>query len=211
MPSENAPLLFTIRHPFVRIENVLSEIEISDLLARVMQLEPQFQPSVAINVADPADVRKSLVFNPPADVVRSVVDKVRTMVPAVLTALRLPPIHTAEIESQITASNDGAFYGVHTDADYAQMKRRYLTYVYYFNSLPKAFTGGELYLFDDILRNNKLAMGDTFQAVQPVHNTMVLFWARIMHEVRPVNAPSRQFRDSRFTVNGWVNKAPGSP
>jgi len=129
----------------------------------------------------------------------------------VLTALRLPPLQTAEIEAQITASNDGAFYGVHTDADYAQLHRRYLTYVYYFNSQPKAFTGGELYLYDDILRNNKLAMGETYQAVQPTHNTMVLFWARIMHEVRPVSAPSKRFRDSRFTVNGWVNKAPGSP
>ncbi len=165
---------------------------------------------MAINVTNPEDVRKSLVFKPPADLVRPVVEKVRTMLPAVLTALRLPPIQTAEIESQITASNDGAFYGVHTDADYAHLHRRYLTYVYYFNSPPKAFTGGELYLFDDVLRNNKLAMGETFQAVQPEHNTLVLFWARIMHEVRPVSVPSRQFKDSRLTVNGWVYKAPGS-
>jgi Rps23 Pro-64 3,4-dihydroxylase Tpa1-like proline 4-hydroxylase len=211
MPAETSPLLFTIRHPFVRLENVLDEREITDLLANVMALQPQFRSSVANNVTNIEDVRKSLMFNPPAELVRPVVDKVRTMLPTVLTALRLPPIQTAEIESQITASNDGAFYGVHTDADYAQLHRRYLTYVYYFNSLPKAFTGGELYLFDDVLRNNKLAMGKTFQAVQPEHNTLVLFWARIMHEVRPVSVPSRQFKDSRLTVNGWVNKAPGSP
>ncbi len=191
MQPEPRQTLFSIRHPFVRIENLLSEREIADLLPRVLALEPQFQSSVALNVTNPDDVRKSLVFNPPADLVRPVVDKVRAMLAAVLTALRLPPIHTAEIESQITASNDGAFYGVHTDADYAQMHRRYLTYVYYFNYPPKAFTGGELFLFDDVLRNNKLAMGDTYQAVQPEHNTMVLFWARIMHEVRPVSAPSK--------------------
>ena len=211
MQFEPRQTLFSIRHPFVRIENLLSEREIADLLPRVLALEPQFQSSVALNVTNPDDVRKSLVFNSPADLVRPVVDKVRAMLAAVLTALRLPPIHTAEIESQITASNDGAFYGVHTDADYAQMHRRYLTYVYYFNYPPKAFTGGELFLFDDVLHNNKLAMGDTYQTVQPEHNTMMLFWARIMHEVRPVSAPSKQFRDSRFTVNGWVNKAPGSP
>jgi Rps23 Pro-64 3,4-dihydroxylase Tpa1-like proline 4-hydroxylase len=211
MQAEPRQTLFTIRHPFVRIENFLGEREIADLLPRVLALEPQFQSSAALNVTNPDDVRKSLMFIPPADLVRPVVDKVRAMLAAVLTALRLPPIHTAEIESQITASNDGAFYGVHTDADYAQMHRRYLTYVYYFNYPPKAFTGGELFLFDDVLRNNKLAMGDTYQTVQPEHNTMVLFWARIMHEVRPVSAPSKQFRDSRFTVNGWVNKAPGSP
>ena len=212
MQAENPPSLFTIRHPFVRIENVLSESEVAGLLARVMQLEPQFQPSVALTVpAAASDVRKSLVINAPADVVRPVVEKMRPLIAATLAALRLPPIQTAEIESQITASNDGAFYGIHTDANKSQMQRRYLTYVYYFNNPPKAFTGGELFLYDDILRENKLATGKTYQAVEPVHNTMVLFWARIMHEVRPVTAPSHQFRDSRFTVNGWVNKAPGSP
>jgi Rps23 Pro-64 3,4-dihydroxylase Tpa1-like proline 4-hydroxylase len=212
MQAENPPSLFTIRHPFVRIENVLSESEVAGLLARVMQLEPQFQPSVALTVpAAATDVRKSLVINAPADVVRPVVDRVRPLIAATLAALRLPPIQTAEIESQITASNDGAFYGIHTDANKSQMQRRYLTYVYYFNNPPKAFTGGELFLYDDILRENKLATGNTYQAVEPVHNTMVLFWARIMHEVRPVTAPSQLFRDSRFTVNGWVNKAPGSP
>lgn len=212
MQAENSLSLFTIRHPFVRIENVLGETEVAGLLARVMQLEPQFQPSVALTVPAPAsDVRKSLVVNAPADVVRPVVEKVRPLISATLAALRLPPIQTAEIESQITASNDGAFYGIHTDANKSQMQRRYLTYVYYFNNPPKAFTGGELFLYDDILRDNKLATARTYQAVEPEHNTLVLFWARIMHEVRPVSAPSRQFRDSRFTVNGWVNKAPGSP
>lgn len=212
MQAENPSPLFTIRHPFVRIENLLSESEVAGLLARVMQLEPQFQPSVALTVpAAASDVRKSLVINAPTDVVRPVVEKVRPLIAATLTALRLPPIQTAEIESQITASNDGAFYGVHTDANKSQMQRRYLTYVYYFNNPPKAFTGGELFLFDDVLRDNKLATAKTYQAVEPTHNTMVLFWARIMHEVRPVIAPSQQFRDSRFTVNGWVNKAPGSP
>jgi SM-20-related protein len=212
MQAENPSPLFTIRHPFVRIENVLSESEVAGLLARVMQLEPQFQPSVALTVpAAASDVRKSLVINAPADAVRPVVEKVRPLIAATLTALRLPPIQTAEIESQITASNDGAFYGMHTDANKSQMQRRYLTYVYYFNNPPKAFTGGELFLFDDLLRDNKLATAKTYQAVEPTHNTMVLFWARIMHEVRPVIAPSQQFRDSRFTVNGWVNKAPGSP
>ena len=74
MPAETSPLLFTIRHPFVRLENVLNEREIADLLVRVMALQPQFQSSVAINVTNPEDVRKSLVFNPPADLVRPVVE-----------------------------------------------------------------------------------------------------------------------------------------
>ncbi len=126
--------------------------------------------------------------------------------PEVLAVIRLPMVSVSEIEAQVTANNDGAFFGVHADEDYDKAKRRHLTYVYHFNSQPKAFTGGELRVYDDILRNSKLARGDTFQVVEPRHNSIVFFWARAMHEVMPVCVPSKLFRDSRFTVNGWVNK-----
>ena len=109
------------------------------------------------------------------------------------------------VEAQITASIDGSFFGVHTDADRVKVPKRYLTYVYYFNRQPKGFSGGELRIYDDVLRNNKLARGDTFQTIEPLHNRLVLFWARTMHEVMPVRVASHAFADARFTVNGWVN------
>ena len=94
---------------------------------------------------------------------------------------------------------------MHTDADQQKVPKRYLTYVYYFNRQPKGFSGGELRVYDDVLRNNKLARAETFQTIQPLHNRLVLFWARTMHEVMPVRVASRAFADARFTVNGWVN------
>jgi len=198
----------TIRHPMVRIERFLPEAELATLLARVLALESQFQPSGTHD--NRPDLRQSLVLNPPADLVKPVVDKVTAIMPHVFSALRMPLTTTLEVEAQVTAHNDGAFFAVHTDADYDKVDRRYLTYVFYFNHAPKAFTGGELLLYDDVLRNNKLARSETFQVVEPTHNSIVLFWARVMHEVRRVNVPSRLFRDSRLTVNGWVNKAPGA-
>jgi Rps23 Pro-64 3,4-dihydroxylase Tpa1-like proline 4-hydroxylase len=112
------------------------------------------------------------------------------------------------IEAQVTASGDGSFFGIHTDAGYAGANdRRHLTYVYYFHGELKSFEGGELRVYDDVLRNNKLARSDAFQVVEPLHNSIVFFWTRAMHEVRPIHVPSQAFRDSRFTVNGWVNKA----
>ena len=60
-------------------------------------------------------------------------------------------------------------------------------------------------MYDDVLRNGKLARGETFQVIEPLHNRLVLFWARTMHEVMPVRMPSGAFGDARFTVNGWVN------
>ena len=127
--------------------------------------------------------------------------------PQVWRALRVSPITVGVVEAQVTASVDGSFFGVHTDADYQKVPKRYLTYVYYFNRAPKAFSGGELRIYDDILRNNKLARAETFEVVEPRHNRMVFFWARTMHEVMPVQVPSRLFADARFTVNGWINSA----
>ena len=62
-------------------------------------------------------------------------------------------------------------------------------------------------VYDDVIRNNKLARAETFSTIEPRHNRVVFFWARVMHEVMPVRVASRAFEDARFTVNGWVNAA----
>ena len=145
------------------------------------------------------------MLNPPPDLVQPIIDRVRWLTPEVLPSLRVRPIEIGVVEAQVTASIDGSFFGVHTDADQLKVPKRYLTYVYYFNRAPKGFTGGELRIYDDVLRNNKLGRAETFNVVEPLHNRIVLFWARTMHEVMPVRVPSGAFADARFTVNGWVN------
>ena len=203
MESTAAAAPRTIRHPVVIVDGLLGDAEWSPLLARVLASEAQFQPSATHDAR--ADYRHSLVLNPPPDLVEPVVRRVRSLTPDVLPELRVQPITVGVVEAQVTASIDGSFFGVHTDADRQKVPKRYLTYVYYFNRQPKAFSGGELRVYDDVLRNAKLARGETFQVIEPLHNRLVLFWARTMHEVMPVRMPSGAFGDARFTVNGWVN------
>jgi SM-20-related protein len=201
--STPSPALRTIRHPVVIVDDLLTDAEWSALLARVLASEAQFQPSATHDAR--SDYRHSLVMNPPPELVHPDVGRVRSITPDVLPELRVQPIVVGIVEAQITASIDGSFFGVHTDADRVKVPKRYLTYVYYFNRQPKGFSGGELRIYDDVLRNNKLARGDTFQTIEPLHNRLVLFWARTMHEVMPVRVASQAFADARFTVNGWVN------
>jgi SM-20-related protein len=203
--SATTPAPRVIRHPVAVIESFLPENAWRALLARVLASEAQFQPSGTHDAR--TDYRHSLVMNPPPDLVHPVVERVRNVTPQVLPALRVRPITVGVVEAQVTASIDGSFFGVHTDADYEKVPKRYLTYVYYFNRQPKGFSGGELRIYDDIVRNNKLARAESFQVIEPLHNRMVLFWARTMHEVMPIQVPSRAFGDARFTVNGWVNSA----
>ena len=203
MESTAAAAPRTIRHPVVIVDGLLGDAEWSPLLARVLASEAQFQPSATHDAR--ADYRHSLVLNPAPDLVEPVVRRVRSLTPDVLPELRVQPLTVGVVEAQVTASIDGSFFGVHTDADRQKVPKRYLTYVYYFNRQPKAFSGGELRVYDDVLRNGKLARGETFQVIEPLHNRLVLFWARTMHEVMPVRMPSGAFGDARFTVNGWVN------
>ena len=202
-PQGNPPPR-VIRHPIAVIGNFLPDDEWNSLLRDVLASEARFRPSGTHDAR--ADYRQSLVLNPPVDLVRPVVDRVRRLMPQLLPVLRVSPIVVGAVEAQITASVDGSFFGVHTDAG-RDVPKRHLTYVYYFNRAPKGFTGGELRVYDDVVRNGKLARAESFQTIDPAHNRIVLFWAKTMHQVMPVRMPSRAFADARFTVNGWINAA----
>ncbi|HEX6794783.1 MAG TPA: 2OG-Fe(II) oxygenase [Casimicrobiaceae bacterium] len=202
--SAPVPASRVIRHPVVVLDDFLPGPEWQALLARVLANEARFTASGTHDRR--TDYRQSLVLNPPPDLVHPVVSRVRGALPQAIAALRLPAIQVGAVEAQVTASVDGSFFGVHTDAGEA-VRKRHLTYVYYFNRQPKGFSGGELRVYDDVLRNGKLARAETFSVIEPLHNRIVLFWARTMHEVMRVDIPSRAFADARFTVNGWVNAA----
>jgi Rps23 Pro-64 3,4-dihydroxylase Tpa1-like proline 4-hydroxylase len=204
LQTQGNPPPKVIRHPIAVIGDFLPDDEWNSLLREVLASEARFRPSGTHD--ERTDYRHSLVLNPPLDLVRPVVDRVRRLMPQVLPVLRVSPIVVGAVEAQITASVDGSFFGVHTDAG-RDVPKRHLTYVYYFNRAPKAFTGGELRVYDDVVRNGKLARAESFQTIDPAHNRIVLFWAKTMHEVMPVRVPSRAFADARFTVNGWINAA----
>jgi Rps23 Pro-64 3,4-dihydroxylase Tpa1-like proline 4-hydroxylase len=109
------------------------------------------------------------------------------------------------IELELAAHGDGAFYGVHTDLPIGASRQRrdaepdrVLSAVYYFHSEPKAFSGGELRLFD-VAREN-------FVDIEPAQNSLVAFHSWMPHEVRTVSCPSGDFRDFRFAINCWYRR-----
>ena len=193
-----------VRHAVVVIDDFLPEPEWRALLAGVLAQKRAFVPSATHDAR--ADYRQSLVLDPPPSLVAPVVSKVRLLSASVIAKLRLPASPVAKVEAQVTASVDGSFFHVHTDAG-VMAQKRVLTYVYYFQPAPNAFRGGDLRVYDDVVRNGKLARADSFHVVSPVHNRIVFFWAKTMHEVTQVSVPSRAFEDARFTVNGWINAA----
>jgi Rps23 Pro-64 3,4-dihydroxylase Tpa1-like proline 4-hydroxylase len=127
------------------------------------------------------------------------------VLPAVLQRLQMEDISVKGIESQITASNDGDFFHNHHDNSEPAVRSRQLTFVYFFHKEPRPFEGGELRIHDFCLESGQYVSAGTYQAIAPQPNQIVFFPSSLLHEITPVECPSRRFADSRFTLNGWLH------
>jgi SM-20-related protein len=105
-----------------------------------------------------------------------------------------------DIELQIAAHNEGAFFCRHSDSYKGWGINRVISGVYYFHRQPCAFSGGTLRLYP--------LTGPGHVDIEPTPNTLVAFPSFVQHEVLPVSCPSREFMDSRFAVNCWFRRVP---
>ena len=112
----------------------------------------------------------------------------------------------ADLEVQITASNDGDFFRFHSDNGSDRVASRRLTFVYFFHREPMGFEGGELRIHDARLQDHKYVSEGSYQAINPQQNQIVFFPCELLHEITPVKCASQLFADSRFTLNGWLRK-----
>lgn len=189
---------------YLQLDNFLSPSEQKRLLEFVIQKEKEFVPTSTSTGA--ADYRRSWVLYSFPEFSELLISKIRAIFPDVCRQLGLQPFKISQIEAQLTAHNDGNYYKIHNDNGSADTATRTLTYVYYFNREPKAYSGGELVIYDSKIENNFYVKADSFKTIEPRNNSIVFFLSRYMHEVLPVSCPSKAFADSRFTINGWVRR-----
>lgn len=189
---------------YALINNLFTPTENQQLLDYVCRKKADFVPTTTSTNAE--NYRRSLVLHYFPEFRELIVNKVKKIMPDVLSTLNMEPFTIGEIESQLTLHNNGNFYKVHNDNGSPDTATRTLTYVYYFNREPKAFSGGELVIYDSKIQGKYYVKGDTFKTIEPRNNTIVFFHSRYMHEVLPVKCNSQEFADSRFTINGWVRR-----
>lgn len=189
---------------YVQIDNFLTVEEHQRLLNYVFQRESAFVPT-STSTGD-LDYRRSMILHSFPEFSQLVVNRIQAILPDVFRKLNLPSFPIGEIEAQLTSHNDGNYYKVHNDNGSPDTATREFTYVYYFHQEPKAFSGGELLIYDSKIENNFYVKVDSYKRVEPRNNTIVFFLSRYLHEVLPVNCPSKAFADSRFTINGWVRR-----
>ncbi|NEP46595.1 MAG: proline hydroxylase, partial [Okeania sp. SIO2H7] len=189
---------------YIQLTNFLDSTLHQQILDYAVRQEPAFVGS-STSTGD-LDYRQSSVlhhFPEFADIMRGEIHRAFS---DVIAALKINPFNITQVEAQLTAHNDGHYYKVHNDNGSEDTATRVLTYVYYFYQDPKPFAGGALRIYDSRIQNNYYVQADSFQDVTPLNNSIVFFPSYYMHEVLPIVCPSRQFSDSRFTINGWVRQ-----
>src|SRR6476659_2891924 len=87
LESPALPQPRVIRHRVAMLEDFLPEPVWQALLQRVLASETQFQPSGTHDQRP--DYRQSLVLDPPPSLVQPIVERVRAVMPQVITALRV--------------------------------------------------------------------------------------------------------------------------
>jgi len=134
------------------------------------------------------------------------VDRIMRFLPQVLRRINYPWFPVRHVELQLTESNTGDFFRVHSDNHSNAVRSRAVTFVYYYHREPKPFQGGELNLWATRYEGDTpIAEGEP-RVIPPAQNQMIFFPSEYLHEVRPVHSASGQFADSRFTVNGWLHR-----
>jgi len=195
----------------VVLDEFLAPQELDDLVSFVLEHEAEFQTSEVISPAgEPGMVdythRRSRVLMDAGKYGQVILDRIRGVLPSVLEELGLDDFHVGRSEAQITASNDGDFFGAHCDDADASIASRHITFVYFFHREPRQFQGGELRLHDLHCSGEQRTGTGRYQTVSPRQNQIVFFPSSVLHEITPVTCASSAFADSRFTLNGWLHK-----
>ncbi|MDY6805533.1 MAG: 2OG-Fe(II) oxygenase [Cyanobacteriota bacterium] len=187
---------------FIKFLNFLTPQEHRNMLEWVRKYESAFESSKSSSKNE--DRRRSLVMLVTAEAEDLIAQRITPIVRFAAQKLSCSNLNLDKIEAQVTAHNDGNYYKLHNDNGMPPLDKRELTYVYYFNREPKAFSGGELLLYDEKIEGDRSLKADSFQLIEPTNNSIIFFYSRYWHQVLPVNCQNGNFADSRFTINGWI-------
>ncbi|HLX82716.1 MAG TPA: 2OG-Fe(II) oxygenase [Terriglobales bacterium] len=195
---------------YLVLDEFLVPAEVEALMGYALAKESEFKFSEVVTPGQKGEVdfdhRRSRVLVDIGEHEGVIVDRIKASLARILDKLNLDPFEISRVEAQMTASGDGDFFHQHTDDGSDKVKTRQLTFVYFFHREPVAFSGGELRIYDSVWKDGYYQAGENYRSIQPAQNQIVFFPSCLVHEITPIEIPSRAFADSRFTVNGWFRR-----
>jgi SM-20-related protein len=204
MDYETAPI------PLVILDEFLVAEEWRDLMRYTYDRAADFDASRVVGAngtqqVDP-DYRRSRVLFDLGEFRQVFAERIFAFLPQVLAGLDHPWFPVPDLEIQITATNNDEFFSLHNDSGVDSLSSRQITFVYFFYRPPRRFIGGDLCLFDTEFENGAYRAVGSYRRVAPEQNQICFFISEYLHEVLPVQIPTNDFLDSRFTVNGWLHR-----
>jgi hypothetical protein len=195
----------------VVLDEFLAPEELEDLMRFAVAHESDFSASEVVSPSADGGIvnyehRRSQVLMDLGHHHDPILARIQAVLPQVLDKLGMETFSVADVELQITASNDGDFFHFHSDNGSERVASRHLTFVYFFHREPRQFEGGELRIHDARLEDGTYVSQGSFHTVVPQQNQIVFFPCELLHEITRVNCASQQFADSRFTLNGWLRR-----
>ncbi len=201
----------TLKAQCVVLDEFLAPQELEELTRFTLAHEADFMTSEVVSPNEDHGIvnyehRRSRVLMDLAEQQDVIIERVKSVLPQILERLGMDPSAIADVEAQVTASNDGDFFRFHSDNANERVASRYLTFVYFFHREPRHFEGGELRIHDARLEDGAYVSDGRYQTIVPRQNQIVFFPCELLHEITPVKCPSGVFADSRFTLNGWLRR-----
>jgi SM-20-related protein len=195
----------------VVLDEFLAPQELEELMHFTLERESAFSASEVVSPSADGGVvnyehRRSRVLTDLEHHQGVMLARIKAVLPQVLNKLGMEEFSIAQVEAQVTASNDGDFFHFHSDNGSDRVASRHLTFVYFFQREPRQFEGGELRIHDARLADGTYISQGTYQAIVPQQNQIVFFPCELLHEITPVRCASQRFADSRFTLNGWLRR-----
>ena len=184
------------------IPEFISTTTLNAFVAFAIERQERFGPSTVQNATDRSGTvspwqRSSKVLRDLEDLGRMLRAEIQKAAVSLAPRFGLSSFIPGCIEVELTSSNDGDFFRVHRDD--VSCHDRILSYVCFVHAEPKRFEGGTLHLYSHDSKQEIV--------IEPLQRSLVLFRSSLRHEVQRVSVRSRQFADSRLTLNGWIHAA----
>ena len=190
---------------YMIVDDFLGPYEHQQLLEFALSQENKFVAGTAEGQETPYRNNKVIMDFAESTHSRLLCNRLLTMLPVLTHGLDLPVFPVGQVESQLTASNNGDYYRVHCDAGPNGADHRTVTCVYYLFREPRPFSGGVLRLYDAISQGDRREASSRYREIEAVSNRLVVFHSAAFHELMRIRWPSRQFSDSRFAITNWIH------
>jgi Rps23 Pro-64 3,4-dihydroxylase Tpa1-like proline 4-hydroxylase len=203
--SENQPgqdVIYPVH--YLKFDNVLPEDKADRILTYALENQSKYIDSTSADSIKHRQ-RSRVLISP--EVAPLVIEKVKQLLPRIRQEYTLHDFPVARFEAQMTSSNDGSFSQIHSDSNSSRgLSSRVITFLYCVYQRPKAFTGGQLRIYETSISPSKISFTHNYTHIEPLHNSLVIFPSFYQQEVLPISCPSQAFADGLFSVNGWIHK-----